>query len=178
MDRQISSTIIYGEKVLLREMTIDDAEFIVKWRNDPAIQKWMFNQDKISVEGHISWFKKRKDRMDYIICEAENGRPIGTVNFINIEEKKAEAGKMLGDKNYWGGGYAKEAFILWLNIGFNDLGFEEIYVKTMTHNKSNIGLNSKLGFKEKEIQMKEITDKLKVEVLVMTISKENFKHLQ
>lgn len=178
MDKQISTTFTKGHKVFLREMTTDDAEFIVKWRNDPAIQKWMFNQDKLTKEGHLSWFEKRENRIDYIICEAESSKPIGTVNYINIEENRAEAGKMLGDKNYWGGGYAKEAFILWLNIGFNDLGFDHIYVKTMSHNKPNIGLNRKLGFEEKGRRIKEITGNQKIEELIMSINKEKFNYLR
>jgi len=178
MDKQISSKFTRGDKVFLREMSIHDAEYIVKWRNDPAIQKWMFTQNKLTIEGHLNWFKKRENRIDYIICEIEEGIPIGTVNYINIEDKRAEAGKMLGNKNYWGGGYAKEAFILWLNIGFNELNFDEVYVKTMKHNKPNIGLNRKIGFKEKENRTKEITGHQKVEELVMTINKENFKYLR
>jgi len=178
MDKLISSKFTKGDKVFLRDMTTDDAKNIVKWRNDPAIQKWMFTQDKLTIEGHLNWFKKRENRIDYMICEIEEGTPIGTVNYINIEEKRAEAGKMLGDKSYWGGGYAKEAFILWLNIGFNELNFDEIYVKTMSHNNPNIGLNRKLGFIEKESRTKEITRNQKVEELVMTINKENFKYLR
>lgn len=178
MDKLISTTYLKGEKIFLREMTTDDAEFIVKWRNDPAIQKWMFNQDIITIEGHLNWFEKRENRIDYMICEVESGNPIGTVNFINIEYKRAEAGKMLGDKNYWGGGYAKEAFILWLNIGLNELGFDEIYVKTMSHNKPNIGLNRKLGFEEKGRRMKEITHNQKIEEIVMSIDKEKFNYLR
>lgn len=178
MDKQISNTFTKGDKVFLREITVDDAEFIVKWRNDPAIQKWMFNQEIITKKGHLSWFKKRENRIDYMICEVESSKPIGTVNYINVEEHKAEAGKMLGDKNYWGGGYAKEAFILWLNIGLNDLGFDEIYVKTMSHNKPNIGLNRKLGFEEKERRLKEITGNQKIEELVMSIDKKKFNYIR
>ena len=178
MDKQIGSGFTKGEKVFLREMFTDDADLIVKWRNDPEIQKWMFNQDILTKEEHLSWFDRRENRIDFMICEVESGKPIGTVNFINIEEDRAEAGKMIGDKNYWGGGYAKEAFILWLNIGFNDLGFEEVYVKTMSQNKPNIGLNLKLGFKEKDRRPKEITGNKKIEELVMSIDKEKFNYLR
>lgn len=178
MDKQISLRFTKGVNVFLREMTTGDAEFIVKWRNDPAIQKWMFKQDELTIEGHLNWFKKRENRIDYIICEAKVGKPIGTLNYINIEDKRAEAGKMLGDKNYWGGGYAKEAFILWLNIGFNELGFDEIYVKTMGHNKPNIGLNRKLGFTEKERRTKKITDNQNIEELVMSVNKKIFNYLR
>ena len=178
MDKQISSTYTRGEKVFLREMTRDDADYIVKWRNDPAIQKWMFNRDHITKEGHLRWFENRENRIDFMICEVRSDKPIGTVNFTNIEKQKAEAGKMLGDKSYWGGGYAKEAFILLLNIGFNDLGFTEIYIKTMSQNKPNIGLNLKLGFNEINRFPKEVSGNSIVEELVMSIEREEFKYLR
>lgn len=178
MDKQISSKYLTGEKVFLREMKYEDAQFIVKWRNDPEIQKWMFNQNDITVDEHLSWFNKRENRIDYVICSTLEGKPIGTVNFINIEGRRAEAGKMIGEKEFWGGGYAKEAFILWLNIGFHDLKFDEIYVKTMSHNKPNIGLNNKLGFIEKERMNKEISNGKKIIELEMTINKSKFNYLR
>jgi len=177
MKKIISSTYVKGKKVYLRQMTIDDAKTIVEWRNDPEIQKWMFTQDKLTLEKHLDWFKNRKNRIDFIICDLESGKAIGTVNFINIQEKRAEAGKMLGDKNFWGGGFAKEAFILWLNIGFIDFHFEEIYVKTMSHNLPNIGLNKKLGFTKKESHTKMINSNQEVEILVMNMKKNEFKYL-
>jgi diamine N-acetyltransferase len=161
---------IMGERVYLRKMTEDDALTVVQWRNDPQIKKWMFNQNELSVESHVTWYKKQKysNRHDFIICDRITGKGIGTVNFINIKGRQAEAGKMLGNSNYWGAGYAKEAFRIWLNYGFVELGFEKIYVKTMKNNTPNIKLNKKLGFKIKEEVMFH-HDGLKFDILVMEI---------
>ena len=144
--------LIEGEKVFLREMEIADSDYVVKWRSDNEILKWMKKQDKITLNSHKQWFSSPKlDRVDYIICDQNTKKPIGTLNFTNIDGQVAEAGKMLGDKAYWGGGYAKEAFSLWIDFGFKFLKLEKIYIHTREDNVGNIILNQKLGFLKSEI---------------------------
>jgi RimJ/RimL family protein N-acetyltransferase len=163
----LKDKIIYGEKVFLRPVEDKDATLIVAWRNDPEIKKWMFNQEEITLDGHLKWFKSRQNRIDYMICDLNTKKPIGTLNFININNFEAEAGKMLGDKNYWGGGYAKEAFKIWLDYGFSNCNLKKIFIRTMASNISNIRLNEKLGFKElKKINCKISTGE-KVKFILM-----------
>jgi len=171
----IESRYLIGNKVFLRPMQESDAPHIVSWRNDSAIKRWMFNQQEITIEGHLEWFRKPKsNRFDYIIGDILNNQPIGTVNFINVEENKAETGKMIGNKNYWGGGFAKEAFIMWLNIGFKVFNFDLIEAKTMIENVNNIGLNQKIGFKKQKYEKVKISSDKIADVLIMTISKSDF----
>lgn len=140
---------IKGKRVYLRPMCEADASYIVKWRNDPEIKKWMFNQQDLTIEGHLNWFHSLdfNERLDYIICDLKSDTPIGTVNFVDINQGSAEGGKMLGNKDYWGGGYAKEAFLLWLKFGFYQLKLKKIFIRTMATNQANIKLNERLGFK-------------------------------
>src|SRR5690554_5382937 len=125
--------IIKGTRVYLRRLTEEDSCYVVNWRNDPEIRKWMFNQQELTIENHLKWFRSVdfEKRLDYVICDLKNDVPIGTVNFVDIAQKSAEAGKMLGNKDYWGGGYAKEAFLLWLRFGFVRLELKRVIVQTM-----------------------------------------------
>ena len=167
--------IILGEKVYLRKMSEEDAPYIVEWRNDPEIKKWMFNQEEITIESHLNWFRKRSsNRLDYMICDKQTNLPIGTVSFSNIEDKKAEAGKMIGNKKYRGKGYAKEAYTLWLKYGFSELNLEEIYGRTMIDNISNIKLNENIGFKKKTYSSISINNK-NYEILITSIRKGDVK---
>lgn len=168
---------IFGERVYLRNMLEEDASDIVKWRNDPAIRKWMFNQELLTIEKHLKWFhdKNTLSRIDYVICDNITDKAIGTVNFTNIEKNKAEAGKMLGNKDYWGKGYAKESFLLWLKYGFETLGFNSIYVRTMIDNIPNIKLNEKLGFETKEQARISYSNKT-YDILLMELKVEYLKY--
>jgi len=140
-----------GSKILLRPMVLLDAEKVVEWRNNENILKWMFKKNKISVDDHVNWFKSRKNRYDYIIVDKIKSKPIGTVNYVLNSKNEAEAGKLIGDQNYWGKGYAKEAFRIWINFGINNLSLKKIIVKTNPNNIKNIGLNLSLGFKKDKI---------------------------
>lgn len=160
--------IIQGPRVFLREMVSDDAPYIVQWRNDPEIMKWMFNQNKLSVESHLKWFHSRNpNRIDYVICDSVDAKPIGTLNYVHNENGEAEAGKMLGNKEYWGKGYAREAFELWMEYGFTHLGFDKIVIYTMATNFGNIKLNEKLGFIEVYRESKRISLGYEVEFIKM-----------
>ena len=157
-----------GPKLLLRPMILSDANKVVEWRNDKDILKWMFKKNKISIEDHINWFNSRKNRYDYIIIDKIKNKPIGTVNYVlsSINKFEAEAGKLIGERQYWGKGYAKEAFKIWINFGFNKLFLNKIIVKTNANNLANIGLNKSLGFKK----IKMIYEN-KNEILLMSIKK-------
>ena len=143
MEKDKPLPLILGNRLMLRPMAESDASLIVQWRNDPEIMKWMFAQEKITIDSHLNWFYSRgSGRIDYMICLKEANRPIGTVNFSDIDKaaKSAEAGKMLGDRTQWGKGYAKEAFAMWLNFGFFHLDLEAIYIRTFASNSANICL--------------------------------------
>jgi RimJ/RimL family protein N-acetyltransferase len=155
-----------------------DAACIVRWRNNPDIKKWFFNQMLLTVESHLNWFRseEKQKRYDYIICDAVNGKQIGTINFSNIADNEAEIGKLIGEKDYVGKGYAKEATYLWLYFGFNTLGFSKIIAKTMHDNIDNIKLNEKFGFLiEKEDAI--VYNNKTYNIMIMSLNKEDFKCL-
>ena len=162
------NNILEGPKILLRPMVVSDAEMVVKWRNDENILKWMFKKNKISVEDHIKWFNAKTKRHDYIVLDKKKLKPIGTVNYVLNSKNKfeAEAGKLIGEKDYWGKGYAKEAFKIWINFGFINLSLKRIIVKTNVKNSKNIGLNLSLGFKKVKI-----INENENEILLMSIMK-------
>lgn len=166
---------IDGEKIYLRQMCEEDAPYIVEWRNDPEIRKWMFNQEELTIEKHLEWFNYRRDnRLDYMICLIESGLPIGTVNYTIKDGRVAESGRILGNKEYWGLGYAKEAALLWLKVGFYNFGFKKVIAKTKCENEANIRLNKKLGFViSDKAYIKLIHDRTE-EIYIMELSKEDF----
>lgn len=170
---------IETHRLILREMNDQDGEYIVQWRNDPYINKWMFDQQKITLKSHNDWFrtKDRDIRIDYIIEDRSTGNPIGTLNFKNLESGKAEAGKMLGNREYWGKGFAKEAFGAWVDFGFNVLQLKEIYIYTQSENVGNIALNSKLGFVKSE-EIKSNNAEQGLEFIKMTLSLSDFQKLK
>ena len=50
---------VRGIKTILRELSEEDAEDVVKLRNDPANNKFLF-QKPITVDDQVSWIRKNK----------------------------------------------------------------------------------------------------------------------
>ncbi len=148
----ISEYNIDGERLILRPLKEKDTSSILKWRNDIDIRKWMINQDIISRESHLNWFKSKRNRFDFIIEEKVTNKPIGTLNLKLKSNSEAELGKLIGEKQFLGKGYAKESFKLLVSFAFRNLYLKKLFIHTKVNNEKNIMLNKKLGFKiEKEL---------------------------
>ena len=49
---------IIGDKVFLREIEEKDLDFIIKWRNDPEILRWLFSFLSLNKVKQIKWYEK------------------------------------------------------------------------------------------------------------------------
>lgn len=141
-------------RLLLRPMSPQDAECIVRWRNSQHVAGMMMRQRKaeLTPEEHLSWFvKTRHHRHDYIIELRTDRRPIGTVSLdwraCPRDQKCAEIGKLIGERSALGRGYAKEATIAWMQFAFDEAQFELVYSQTRADNVANLAINRTLGFR-------------------------------
>ena len=53
MIRENIDKILYGEKVVLRPITMEDTDYIVKWRNNPSVQKNFIFREKFTIHYFI-----------------------------------------------------------------------------------------------------------------------------
>jgi RimJ/RimL family protein N-acetyltransferase len=68
------------ETITLRPSTIEDADILLEWRNDPETRKASHNTTKVERSNHVSWLSgtlTNPDRRLYIA--EENGDLVGTV---------------------------------------------------------------------------------------------------
>ncbi len=158
-------------RLWLRPMREEDAELIVAWRNEPSTAAMFFIAPP-TLDEHLRWFHSGREwRVDYVIVRKEEGRPIGVVNFRDIDEVRgvAEGGKLIGDLNSRGRGMAKEAFAAWLMYGFGTLGLRRVMIRTRTDNTANIRINEKLGFHVEERYRHRAADGVVREFVMMTL---------
>jgi RimJ/RimL family protein N-acetyltransferase len=89
------------------------------------------------------------DRNILGVITAVDGHPIGLMAFLDHDrgQRKAELRKMIGDVEYRGKGYGKEATALWVRYGIASLDLRKIYLNTLETDLRNIRLNEELGFK-------------------------------
>ena len=63
-----------------RMATIDDADMLFQWRNDPETRKQSHNTDEVTYDSHVAWLKASLSNPNREIRIAElNGVAVGTV---------------------------------------------------------------------------------------------------
>ncbi len=153
--------ILKGENVSLRPIKLDDAPRFVRWLKDEEVRKFLSaNPKEISLKEEKEWIKslakKKKSEKHFAIDTKENIH-IGSLSLsLNLKNKSAELGILIGDKNYWGKGYGAEATQLLLNYGFTKIRLHRIGLGVYAYNKRAINLYKKLGFKNEGVKREAI----------------------
>lgn len=140
-----------GKKIRLRKMTGEDTECIVAWRNNPRVRHNFIYQKPFTKEGHENWIRTMVDTgkvVQFIVEEAETGRPVGSVYFRDIDKecRKAEYGIFIGEDDATGKGYGSEAAELAVRFGFEELGLHKIFLRVFADNPAAIRSYEKAGF--------------------------------
>ncbi|WP_022765726.1 GNAT family N-acetyltransferase [Butyrivibrio sp. XPD2006] len=97
--------------LFLRNATIEDAQDVFNWRNDPTTRANSFNKDEIDLESHMLWFGKRLGRENTLMYILMNGnKKVGNIR-IDIEGTTGEISYMIAPEAR-GKGYGKKILAL------------------------------------------------------------------
>ncbi|SDB81152.1 GNAT family N-acetyltransferase [Williamwhitmania taraxaci] len=142
------------DRVYLRAFEVDDYILINRWRRDPEIIKYLAGnvffvsseREKKSVENKIF-----DDSVNlYLgICEKNTNKLIGYTNINNIDLRNAKAewaGTFIGDKDFAGQGYGREASILMLSFLFSQYPIHKCYGRCLEEHPTTAKLFISLGF--------------------------------
>lgn len=147
--------VIQTERLVLRHLTPDDAEFILELLNEPDWIKYIGDRGirtveaakQYIVEGPMAMYKEHGIGL-YLIEIKASGKPIGLCGLLHRDFlKDVDLGFAL-HSNYWGEGYAYEAAKATLAYGADDLGYRRIVGFTSLDNKKSANLLKKLGMKD------------------------------
>ena len=142
---------IIGDRIILRLMTIEDTDLIIKWRNSERVYKNFIYQKPFTREGHLHWIHTMIDTgeaIQFIICEKETNRPIGSVYFRDIDDMnhKAEYGIFIGEAEAAGHGIGTETAKLVIHYGFEEMKLHKIVLRALADNEQAIRSYEKAGF--------------------------------
>jgi len=167
---------IETKNLIIRDIQKEtDKKILEEWVNDKYGRHFLLSMTRAttcSIEELISL-----EQNIIGIITLKDGKPIGTVAFLNHDSvnRKAELRKLIGDSEYRGKGYGKEATKYWIKYGFEILKLQKIYLNTTETNFHNIKINEELGFKVEGILRDEILmDGIPHDVLRMGLLNENF----
>lgn len=114
------------------------------------------------------------------ICLKENDKYIGNIYLTDIDYKNRNAGYsiIIGEKEYWGKGLAKESLMIILKHAFINLGLVRVYARYLKDNLAPINVAKKCGFKEEGILRKAVLKNGEYQdIKIMSIIREDFDQL-
>lgn len=170
-----------GKKIYLRLLEKDGLQKRVEWINDPEIQKTLNYDYPSSLARTEKWFDKivmNLSRRDFEVYTIEDDEYIGFCGLMNIQMPvmKAELYAVIGNKDYWRGGYGTDIYRTLVNYGFLELGLNKIYGYQLTHNEGAHRVVEKLGWKRDGLLRQDLYSHGKiVDRYIVSILREDWK---
>ena len=132
-----------------------DYQIVQEWLKDEAGRWFLLSRSSSSSKTLQELLED--ERNIFGIITLPDSTPIGLMGFLSYDKNnhKAEMRKLIGEEIHRGKGYAKEATMLWIQYGINNLGLKKIYLNTIENNIRNLTLNKELGFQIEGILRKE-----------------------
>lgn len=138
------------DKTILDLFRIDDiSNEYISWLNDKEVTKYSNQRFKThdfdSCKQYLDSFE-HTNNIFLSIKEKKTGVMVGTLTiYYNDHHQVADIGIMIGNKNYWGKGLAKDAWENVLKLLLNDAEVRKVTGGTLSCNKSMINIMQKAG---------------------------------
>lgn len=141
------------ERLILREMALDDAPAVFQNFSDPEVVEYMI-QPVVSlaeaqgfIQEWIDGYRQRK-ALVWAITLKPDGTFLGTCGYevFNWKSRRGEIGYDI-NRAYWGKGLVTEAMRAVLGFSFGDLELHRIEANAVLDNVRSVNLLRRLGFR-------------------------------
>ena len=162
---------------MLRQMEYTDTDHIVAWRNKERVRSHFIYREPFTSKGHENWIRTMVETgkaVQFIICEKETMRPVGSVYFRDIDRKKKEAeyGIFIGEDDAVGKGYGSETACMAVDYAFGEMGLEKLVLRVFTDNEAAVRSYEQAGFvREAVLEAVECSDGEKKDMFFMTLTR-------
>lgn len=156
-------------KIVLREITIEDGSYIVKWRNDVKVIRHCIDKTVITEELNTRFFNDNitTGKVKQFIVERTDEEyggifayPIGTIYFkdIDYQNHKCEIGMFPSDDDEWNSESQHIAVCLMIKKAYQEYYMNKVYVYVFADCNKEIELLTECGFVREGIFKSEILD--------------------
>lgn len=160
-----------GDKVVLRSKRMEDAKADYHWRIDPELATLDATRPiTITLKEYMRYHRDDlqfpSPRSVRLAIETLEGRHIGNCMYYDIDTELAQAefGIMIGDNEYWNGGYGTDAVRTMLRHVFTSTWLNRIYLHTLVSNERAQRAFTKAGFVSEREVRKDGFDFLRMEI--------------
>ena len=145
---------IEGPRLVLRELTVTDVtEAYCRWLNDAAVTEFLESrfapQNYDTIAEYVASIGNSPDSILFAMIERRASRHIGNIRLgpIDHNHRYAEIGLLIGERDCWGVGYAREAITLIRDYAFDRLGLHRLTAGCYAPNKGSEIAFLKAGFR-------------------------------
>lgn len=147
---------IVGDNIILRKITMEDTDNVVRWRNNPEVRNNFIFRGEFTYETHTHWMQTKVASgqvIQYIILTKDGEIPVGSVYFRDVDmiNNSAEYGVFIGEDFARKKGIGTEAAKLFSRYGLEELGFHRISLRVLEGNEVAYRTYEKAGFKKEGV---------------------------
>ena len=154
---------LQGSRVHLRALMEKDLnDRYLQWLNDEEVCRGnshaVFPNTEARMNAYFSTLQNHQKDIVLAIIHTETDKHIGNVSLQNINwiSRNAEFAILLGEKQFWGGGYGEEAARLIVAYAFERLNLHRVYCGTLEDNEGMKKLAGRLQMKEEGLRREAI----------------------
>ena len=174
---------LVGDNIYFSPISLDDIEEYTEMVNDIKVSVGLGSVSYTNITDFESekefLISVKKEKM-FAVRLLENDNLLGNVGFNSVDllNRTAVIGIMLGNPNYQRKGYGIEAVKLILDYGFSFLNLRNISLSVFEYNEAAYNLYKKAGFKEVGRLRKAVEIMGKTyDVIIMDMLKEEFQSI-
>lgn len=131
----------------IRNLEIDDLTSLVRWRNDPQVNRYLSNR-LLTIQDAEKWFTSlTANRMVWLKAIIHDNQLIGygVVESINTEYRRCELAMVIGETEYWGKGIGSHVIKEMLAYAFDTLKMHRVWGVVAKGNERSERLLKKAG---------------------------------
>ena len=163
-------TVLKTDRLIIRRLTLDDAEFILKLLNEPSFLRYIGDKGVRNLEDAIRYLQtgplasyERFGFGQFLVELKESSLPIGMSGLIKRDTLPDVDIGFAFLPDYWSQGYALEAAAALMNYGRETHGLRRIVAITSPDNYASMKLLGKLGLRfEGMIKLTEDQDEVRL----------------
>ncbi|MBI2722904.1 MAG: GNAT family N-acetyltransferase [Bacteroidetes bacterium] len=140
----------YFDRLTITEAILSDVDLYYNWANDPNVRKFSFQQNPISYDNHVDWFKSKINdpSFKFYLFENKKKQKIGQVR-INKNSDETIVGISIASE-YRGLGYGAKMLVLACTTYFALHPTNQITAYIKADNIASINIFKKAGFSHEE----------------------------
>jgi RimJ/RimL family protein N-acetyltransferase len=145
---------IDGKLVRLRALEPEDAERAYRWINDREVTQFLMARYPYSLVAEKDWAAQAAKTSDFsevrFAIETKDGIHIGVCGLHQgrPEDRVADLGIMIGEKEYWSQGYGTDTMLTVLRFAFYQMNLNKVTLGVFEINPRARAVYEKCGFVE------------------------------